>query len=125
MSFYTYNTATGNATGWFLKEEDAQLNIGDDISYIAHERVGDPWLVKVSGGVAAVDAALETSYNNNKAEAEIRAERDALLAATDIYALQDLVMTEEMKTYRQALRDVPQQAGFPTTVTWPTKPETT
>ena len=26
------------------------------------------------------------------------------------------------KTYRQALRDVPTQAGFPGNVTWPTKP---
>jgi len=28
-----------------------------------------------------------------------------------------------MATYRQALRDVPQQAGFPDDVTWPMKPE--
>ena len=29
----------------------------------------------------------------------------------------------EWATYRQALLDVPQQAGFPTNITWPTKPE--
>ena len=28
----------------------------------------------------------------------------------------------EWKTFRQALRDIPTQAGFPTNVTWPTKP---
>jgi len=32
-------------------------------------------------------------------------------------------MTEAMTAYRQALRDVPQQEGFPQTITWPTKPE--
>ena len=31
-------------------------------------------------------------------------------------------MSDDMKTYRQALRDVPTQAGFPHTITWPTKP---
>ena len=31
-------------------------------------------------------------------------------------------MSDEWRTYRQALRDVPTQEGFPNTVTWPTKP---
>ena len=28
----------------------------------------------------------------------------------------------EWKTFRQALRDIPAQSGFPTNVTWPSKP---
>jgi hypothetical protein len=32
-------------------------------------------------------------------------------------------MTSEQTAYRQALRDITAQAGFPTNVTWPTKPE--
>jgi hypothetical protein len=31
-------------------------------------------------------------------------------------------LSEAMTTYRQALRDVPQQGGFPNTITWPTEP---
>jgi hypothetical protein len=31
-------------------------------------------------------------------------------------------MSDEWKTYRQALRDVPQQSEFPNSVTWPTEP---
>ena len=50
----------------------------------------------------------------------IRAERDALLAASDTMALADRI-TDSWRTYRQALRDVPAQADFPD-VTWPTKP---
>jgi len=50
----------------------------------------------------------------------VRAERDALLATSDHMALADRI-TDEWRTYRQALRDVPQQANFPD-VTWPTKP---
>jgi len=48
--------------------------------------------------------------------------RDSLLAATDWTANSDVTMSDEMRTYRQALRDVPAQAGFPDNVTWPTKP---
>ena len=53
---------------------------------------------------------------------EARALRDSLLAATDWTANSDVTMSDEMRTYRQALRDVPAQAGFPDDVTWPVKP---
>jgi hypothetical protein len=52
----------------------------------------------------------------------IRAERDSLIAETDVWALSDRTMTAEQTAYRQALRDIPAQAGFPVNVTWPTKP---
>ena len=52
-----------------------------------------------------------------------RDERDSLLAATDVWALSDRTMTAEQTAYRQALRDITDQAGFPTDITWPTKPE--
>ena len=56
-------------------------------------------------------------------EAAERAVRDTLLKETDHFALSDVTMTDAMKTYRQALRDVPQQSEFPDNITWPTKPE--
>lgn len=52
-----------------------------------------------------------------------RDERDSLLAATDWWALSDRTMTAEQTAYRQALRDITDQAGFPNDITWPTKPE--
>jgi len=52
-----------------------------------------------------------------------RKERDELLKETDVYALSDVTMSSEMSTYRQNLRDVPQQSGFPNTITWPTHPD--
>jgi predicted metal-binding protein len=59
-----------------------------------------------------------------KAEA-IRAERDALLAATDWTQLPDVpeATREAYAIYRQALRDIPEQSGFPDAVEWPIKPE--
>mgnify|MGYP003625593704 FL=1 len=52
---------------------------------------------------------------------QVRADRDALLAASDHMALADRI-TDEWRTYRQALRDVPAQAGFPNSITWPSEP---
>jgi len=69
---------------------------------------------QIDAKVAADNAALEATE---------RATRDDLLKATDHYGLSDVPMTDAMTAYRQALRDVPQQAGFPQTITWPTKPE--
>ena len=57
----------------------------------------------------------------------IRTERDQLLFQVDrvnpvwYAALTDQQQTE-LQTYRQALLDVPQQAGFPTEIDWPAKP---
>lgn len=51
-----------------------------------------------------------------------RTRRDGLLKQTDWWAMSDLTMTAEQTAYRQALRDVPDQAGFPTNIAWPTKP---
>ena len=64
--------------------------------------------------MAAYQADLDA-----KAAASVRATRDAKLAETDWTALSDVSMTPEMAVYRQALRDITQQAGFPNTVEWP------
>ena len=60
---------------------------------------------------------------NDRAATEVRKERDEKLAATDWRASSDLTLSTEWATYRQALRDVPSQAGFPNTITWPSEPE--
>ena len=60
-----------------------------------------------------------------RALARLRTRRNRLLAETDFYALSDVTMSDDMKTYRQNLRDLPD--GKDTVdkcnnVTWPTKP---
>jgi hypothetical protein len=42
-----------------------------------------------------------------RALAGLRQRRTQLLAETDFYALSDVTMSEDMTTYRQALRDLP------------------
>ena len=55
--------------------------------------------------------------------ANARAERDALLTACDWTQVADAPVDQAAWcAYRQALRDVPEQAGFPTEIIWPVKP---
>jgi hypothetical protein len=60
-----------------------------------------------------------------RALTQLRDKRNYLLAETDFYALSDVTMSDDMKTYRQNLRDLPD--GKDTVekcenATWPTKP---
>lgn len=53
----------------------------------------------------------------------VRAERDQRLAASDWTQLADAsVSRTDWAAYRQALRNVPEQDGFPLSVDWPTPP---
>jgi hypothetical protein len=52
----------------------------------------------------------------------LRAERDRLIAATDWWASSDLTMTSAQTAYRQALRDITDDATSLDDVTWPTAP---
>ena len=71
----------------------------------------------------------ETAWNDgayDRAIADLRSKRNRLLAATDFYALSDVTMSDDMKNYRQDLRDLP--SGKDTlekvnNTTFPTKPE--
>jgi len=67
-------------------------------------------------------AAWDAGANDRKA-AEVRAERNAKLSATDWTQVADTTADKTAwATYRQALRNVPTQAGFPNTITWPVAP---
>jgi len=54
-------------------------------------------------------------------EEEVRKIRNDLLAETDYLALSDHTMTDDIKNYRKALRDISSQAGFPNETVFPTK----
>ena len=98
----------------YLDVDGNELPAENDDSYDRTETVTVTVQDQIDAKVAADNAALEATE---------RATRDDLLKATDHYGLSDVTMTDAMTAYRQALRDVPQQAGFPQTITWPTKPE--
>ena len=62
-------------------------------------------------------AAKAMEYENLANLARNR--RDQLLSATDYLALSDQTMPENVKDYRQKLRDIPEQSGFPYEINWP------
>ncbi len=72
------------------------------------------------------EAAYKAGKDADQAEKQ-RAKRDEKLAVCDWTQLADSPLTDEQKTawgtYRQALRDVPAQDGFPWEITWPSEPE--
>lgn len=76
-------------------------------------------------GVTHTKAEQEQAYQavlDETAAKNVRQQRDRLLAETDWMALSDVTMPTEMATYRQALRDITAQQGFPHAVEWPVKP---
>lgn len=70
---------------------------------------------------AAEQAAWAAGADSRKAT-EVRVERDSKLSETDWRFRSDMTPSQAWKDYCQALRDVPSQAGFPWTVTWPDAP---
>ena len=60
---------------------------------------------------------------NDRAAAKIRTERDAKLTESDWTQVADAPVDQAAwATYHQALRDIPDQAGFPNNINWPTEP---
>ena len=52
----------------------------------------------------------------------VRRDRDRRLAETDYLALSDQTLSNSMKTYRESLRDVPEDNSDPDNISWPSKP---
>ena len=103
---YTLDPADTNST---INNDEVMALIGTDFAaYVAPTQ-------------AELDAATAV---------QVRADRDNRLIEVDAIANNALRWADltsdkqaEWATYRQALLNVPQQAGFPQTVTWPTEPE--
>ena len=76
----------------------------------------------VTKAVVAKDQA-QIDGENAQMAADVRSQRDRLLTASDWTQVADAPVDKTTwATYRQALRDVPAQAGFPWDVTWPESP---
>ena len=123
-------------TEWVLRgepknEDDFELmfrkitgadSIGSAIETEDTSKWGVTWK-QVSDKMADIDKAAPMK--------ELRRQRDAKLAETDWTALADVTMADNMKTYRQALRDLPAHKdgkdatlkdGVLENVKWPQKP---
>lgn len=69
---------------------------------------------------------LEDEWTDDQWADMVRRKRDSLISRTDFYVQPDYPSDpaglEAVKDYRQALRDIPEQRGFPRNVQWPSLP---
>lgn len=88
------------------------------------EQVNGKWTWKWS--ISEMDDEAKAAKDAEAAKG-VRASRDAKLAECDWLVIKaaetGVPLAADWATYRQALRDVPSQVGFPHNVTWPAKPE--
>jgi hypothetical protein len=107
-------------------EEDARANglvpiVGDEPSCTDRERIAGPQYVFDGAQVNRV-FTVEDIPDDEKA-GQVRAERNGRLTASDWTQIADCTADKAAwATYRQALRDITAQAGFPWTIDWPAQP---
>ena len=91
--------------------------------YVARDMFADTTEDGVTTTKAEHEAAYQATLDAQTAEGH-RNTRASLLAETDFYALSDVIMTDSMTTYRQALRDITSHSNWPNLADddWPTKP---
>ena len=81
-------------------------------------------LTEIDIAARQAEEALVTLQEPERLASQIRQERNTLLSDCDWTQVSDAPVNQvAWQTYRQALRDVTSQEGFPYDVTWPTKPE--
>ena len=89
------------------------------------EEIDGKWFKKYVIGPIFNNEEDEKAYKlriDTEASESIRNTRNNLISKSDWMACSDVIMSDEWKEYRQALRDIPEQEGFPHSVDWPTQP---
>ena len=142
-SWETTTTEILEALGADVVFEGAQATGGTVYQYSQAsgvEQIDGKWYTKYVLGPVFVDTTVEgvtttaleheTAYKAIK-DAEqaksVRQSRDDRLKETDWIVIKNLESNANIpgvwEVYRQALRDVPNQSGFPWTITWPVEPQ--
>jgi hypothetical protein len=123
--------------------EGAQATGGDRYQYSQAqgvEQIDGKWYTKYVLGPTFIDTVIdgvtitaiehETAYKAQKDADQaksVRQSRDDKLKETDWVVIKNLELNANIpgvwEVYRQALRDVPNQSGFPWTITWPVEPQ--
>lgn len=111
LGFYPDDACT------YFPEDKVQISKELYLSLLEQNAQGKIISADSGGNPIAIDPPPPTAE-------QYRQRRDLLIAQTDWTQGVDVPQTikEKWAIYRQALRDIPQQSTFPTTVTWPTLP---
>lgn len=134
VNFYTYNTDGKILKIGSLPESDIPSNLGNADAYnlgiadIKTQFVDNGELTDLPPKPSEFyqfDYQTKTwVVDTAAAEVSVKAERNKLLLTSDWTQLPDVPLTNkaEWATYRQELRDIPEQTGYPTNVVWPVAP---
>ena len=126
-SWDTTTTEVLEALGADVVFEGAQATGGTVYQYSQAsgvEQVDGKWYTKYILGPVFIDQVVDGVTTTAAEQAKsVRVTRDAKLAECDWTQVADSPVDKAVwATYRQALRDVTTQTGFPWTTVWPTKP---
>ena len=136
QEFRAYQQANGGPT-WGETTTEVLEALGADVVLEGPQAVPGRYQVAYRDGVQEIDGKWFTKYSvadmdqdakaalDTQQAANVRADRNARIAAADWTQGKDIPdnISSKWTVYRQALRDVPAQAGFPWDVQWPTQPE--
>ena len=104
-------------------------SIGNYVCSLVNEDDNDITLTirkAIKNGDLDVADYVEPTVDVEDLATKIRIQRNSLLKQTDYLMMSDYPIESDrlakVKIYRQALRDIPEQSGFPRTIAWPEKP---
>ena len=116
-----------------LLDEDLLDAFDTDIVFEGPQKHGTPpYSYTYRDGVEEINGKWYTKYTIGQRDKEpidkqyaenIRRQRDSLIKESDWRAVSDRELEPEWKEFRQALRDISNQEGFPHDVKWPTDPD--
>ena len=116
--------ASAESAGYICMESDTEPEFFTRWVHTTPEspdNVGDK-----STGIGSIAIVLTDAEYDTVLATSARQKRDRLIAATDYLVTPDYPIESDrlakVKIYRQALRDIPEQSGFPRSITWPDKP---
>ena len=132
--FRSYQPSNGGPS-WDVTTTEVLEALGADVVLEGPQAQPTRYQVAFADGVEQLDGKWYTKYSVADMEAEaitakdaeqaksVREQRKTKLAESDWTQVADAPVDKTAwATYRQALRDVPSQAGFPWEITWPTQP---
>jgi hypothetical protein len=135
QEFRSYQKANNGPT-WGVTTDEVLEALGADVVFEGPQAQPTRYQVAFRDGVEQVNGKWYTKYSVASMEQEAkdaldaqqaasqRAYRNTLLSGCDWTQVADAPVDKAVwATYRQALRDVTSQAGFPWTIDWPVKPE--
>ena len=125
-----------NGPSWDRTTDEVLEALGADVVFEGPQAQPTRYQIAYRDGVEQMDGKWYTKYSVADLDAEgiaakdaeqaksVREQRNQKLKDTDWTQVADAPVDQAAwAAYRQALRDVPQQTGFPWEVQWPTQPE--